>query len=1615
MFTWFNNLKIRNKLMLAFLVIITLFFMANMVALLGENKIQATLTELFEVESQIATLGRQSQNAMLIAQRNEKEYFLNYKKLGFEVARSKYVDQMQAEIFSIHKYMGEIKALETEVKHITETNLVKQTIAEYEATFLVVVNLLEKRGFKDSGLEGQFRESVHAIEKAVKTRQLDQLTIDMLTLRRHEKDYLLRADPKYVNHLHETVSQFKANVTTTNLNAAEKEQLITLVNEYQTHFDELVQIDTQIAERIENYQTVVHHLEPLLEDISNTAQLHENRAKTNIQNITQTVKLTLLIVIVIVMIIGLFLAFWLANIISKPLTTIVQGAQLLMAGNTALSGQYKTDIENLTTRQDEMGDLGRAFDNLALYFKTVIGDIVQVSQGLAAGNLSIAPQSEYRGDFMQIKTALESALSNQKLVIEDIVQVSQGLAEGKLSVAPQLDYQGDFVQIKRALETALSNQRQVIEDIVHVSQGLAEGNLSVSPQLEYQGDFLNIRKAQETALSNQRQVIEDMVVVSQGLAAGLLQVQSQATYQGDFVQIKTALETALTNLREVVKDIVHVSQGLADGELNITPLAEYRGDFVKIKTALETAALKLATATTQNANQNWLKTGHAQLNDLMSGEQDIDTLAKKIISFLTTYSHGHVGLFYRLQDIKAEHKKPVLQLIASYAYTNNDNRPQTFLLGEGLVGQVALEQKTLVITQTPDECSPIIRSGLTNALPRHVLLLPFLYENAVKGIIEIGSHEAPTQIQQDFLEQTLSNIGIAVNTAESRTRMRQLLEQSQRQTEELQMQSEELQAQQEEMQQINEELQSQREELENKQAELQHRNEELQSQSEEVQSQSEELQTQQEELKQTNEALEERTKELERQKAGIQQKNRVLESTQVEMKNAQLALEAKARELELASRYKSEFLANMSHELRTPLNSLLILAQLLTENRAGNLTDKQVEYAKTIHSAGSDLLTLINEILDLSKVEAGRIEVQAEEVSFTDLVEMMEQKFRHVAAEQNLAFQITLANDLPPTLHTDGQRLKQVLNNLLSNAFKFTSQGAVKLDIQFFEENTLGGSPSQREGVRGRENSHITPGDFQSEGIRGKENSQIAFSVTDTGIGIPADKQETIFEAFQQVDGSTSRRYGGTGLGLSISRQLARLLGGDILLHSEEGQGSTFTLYISEKMKGDSSNDKEDIPGIPVQKTPTPPIIKTPKFEGSSIPSATGPMKVLEPLLDDRDQIQPTDKLLLIVEDDRKFSTLILELARETGFKCVVAEDGISGLQMAEQYKPHAIILDVGLPNLDGWKVMEHLKNNPDTRHIPVHFISAFDQGLEAKKMGAIGYLLKPVSMEQLGKTFQKIEHFMTNKVKNVLIVVDNETHQQQILNLVSGENIQTSLAVTTTTALQQIKETFFDCVILDMDIEQHAGGQLLEQMQAIGGLCQTPVIVYTERDLTAAEEALLMRCADELPVKSVRSPERLLDEATLFLHQVEANLPKEKRNMLRMIHDKEAILAGKKVLIVDDDPRNTFALATVLEDKNMEVIAGENGYEALELLEKNEDVAIVLMDIMMPEMDGYEAMRQIRAQKNRFRHLPIIALTAKAMKGDKSKCIEAGANDYLAKPVDTNKLVSLMRVWLYR
>ncbi|MDM8557585.1 response regulator [Candidatus Parabeggiatoa sp. HSG14] len=1046
-------------------------------------------------------------------------------------------------------------------------------------------------------------------------------------------------------------------------------------------------------------------------------------------------------------------------------------------------------------------------------------------------------------------------------------------------------------------------------------------------------------------------MIEDIIQVSQELAKGNLHAMPKATYQGDFSKIKEALETALSNQCQVVEDIIQVSQGLAESEQRVMAQAEYKGDFLPIKNTLETASAKLAKITAQNKTQNWLKTGQTQLNDQMSGEQDMTDLAKNVITFLATYLEMPVGMFYLFEEAQIEevqnNKKACLKLIASYAYIHRKGVSNEFFMGDGLIGQAALEKKAIHITKVPNDYYVHIQSGLGKSLPRNVIVQPFLYEDTLKGIIELASFKTITEIQLEFLNQIMPNIGIAVNTAESRSRMQVLLQQSQTQTEELQTQSEE-------------------------------------------------LQTQQEELSQTNEELEARTKDLERQKGDVRKKNLALEKNQDEMKKAKVAIENKAQELELASKYKSEFLANMSHELRTPLNSLLILAQLLSNNKEGNLTSKQIEYVQTIHSAGSDLLTLINEILDLSKVEAGKIEVNTEEVSLTDLVEKIEQKFHHVAEDKGLAFHVTIADDLPSVISTDGQRVKQIINNMLSNAFKFTAEGEINLDIRHSSDDPL--------------LSQTFDDTLQKE----TGDNFLAISVMDTGVGIPKAKQLVIFEAFQQVDGTTSRRYGGTGLGLSISRQLARLLGGDIKLDSEEGKGSTFTLYLPEKfsvsakmLKPSEINPLAAAKPMLSTKTST---LQSPKVESLShtkIKSLDG----IE-VADDRNSLTPEDKSLLIIEDDSKFSKLLMKLAQEKEFKCLIADDGKTGLQLAEEYLPNAIILDIGLPQLDGWTVMERLKDNPDTRHIPVHFMSAFDQGMEAKKMGAIGHLLKPISVDELGEAFKKIEGFINKTHKNLLVIAENEQRQQEIFEIVKDGDFKTTTVATMTRASQELQITHFDCIILDIDIEQQSGIKMLEQQE--DNLSQIPIIIYAERELTEEEETILQCCNDNVIVKAVKSPERLLDEATLFLHQIKTRLPDDKQQMLQMIHDKEAILTHKKVLIVDDDIRNTFALATVLEEKEMLIVVAETGKEALEKLEEHEDITIVLMDIMMPEMDGYETMQEIR-KKPRFHKLPIIALTAKAMKGDKVKCIEAGASDYLAKPVDTEKLISLMRVWLYR
>jgi len=983
--------------------------------------------------------------------------------------------------------------------------------------------------------------------------------------------------------------------------------------------------------------------------------------------------------------------------------------------------------------------------------------------------------------------------------------------------------------------------------------------------------------------------------------------------------------------------VVELAEMISRGDYSVN--IEKRSDDDRLSNALNRMTQSLREAVEQNQKQNWLKTGQTELNNRMRGELNIQELSQNIISFITTYLDAQLGIFY------FANKPGTLKPVGGYALGKEKKLSKSLKFGEGVVGQAAQENRVIEITDIPLDFIKI-RAGFGDIRPKNVIAIPFAYEGHVMGVIEVASLNQITGIHREFLMQSLENIGIALNSAESRSKMKELLEKTQEQ-------AERLQAQQEELRQSNEELEAQTKAL--------------------IASETN-LQSQQEELRVINEELEERTKALEKQKANIQQKNR-------ELTIAQNEIQQKAKDLEEVSKYKSEFLANMSHELRTPLNSILILSQLLSNNPGKNLTNKQEEFARTIHSSGSDLLALINEILDLSKIEAGMVEIRLESVTLEEFTGNIKRVFNPVAANKGLQLIIDVSpENIPGYILTDVQRAQQIVKNLLSNAFKFTEKGNVTLGIY-------------RPGI---------DVDLSQSGL--SREKTIAFTVSDTGIGIPGEKQAAIFEAFRQEDGTTSRKYGGTGLGLFISRQLAELLGGEIQMQSEKGKGSTFTLYLPEKL---------ETPGkkVPVERRWRREKQEE-KKETRRVYIGREPVQKDE-IRDDRKTIKAGDKSLLIIEDDPNFAEVLLNLAQAKGFKCVIAEDGETGLHFADFHKPSAIILDIVLPGIDGWEVMKRLKSNPDTRHIPVHFMSVSERTVDAMKMGAIGFLSKPVSAETLDTAFEKIESMLSQRVKKLLVAVSNDRHKKSITELLGSGDVATVTVSSGEEALNFLKKGNFDCMILNPELKDMTGFELLEKIENDKHIAQLPIIFYPGKELTPQEQETLKNYGQHIALKDAQSPERLLAETTLFLHRVESELPESKQQMLQRMINKEEVMKGKKILIVDDDMRNVFALTSILEEKGMKTVVGKNGKEGIERLYMEPDIDLALIDIMMPVMDGYEAMKIIRKDK-RFEKLPIIALTAKAMKGDRSKCVAAGASDYLAKPVDSAKLLSLLRVWLY-
>jgi CheY-like chemotaxis protein/HAMP domain-containing protein len=994
---------------------------------------------------------------------------------------------------------------------------------------------------------------------------------------------------------------------------------------------------------------------------------------------------------------------------------------------------------------------------------------------------------------------------------------------------------------------------------------------------------------------------------------------------------------------------VEAANKIADGDWGISIVNTTRDELGHMLHSIQKMRDRLKSRFDDDKRAERIKTTVAELGSRMRGDLSMEQLSENILNYLVPSLNAQVGLLYMPQGEE-------LVLTGTHAFTFRKNLSNRIKLGEGLVGQAALEKKQIVLGRVPDDYL-VVSSGLGEAAPRHIVVTPILHEGELRAMLEVGSLGEFGAEELEILQLSVEHIAVAVNSAQSRRQLSEMLDQTTKQADLLKRQQDDMQA-------INEDLEAQaialsasEMRLQEQQDELRRANEELEEQAQALRASEESLQAQQEELRVINEELEAQARLL------ADQRNELLEKNEA-LNESQKVLEDKTRALEMSSKYKSEFLSTMSHELRTPLNSILILSNSIADNKPGNLTEKQIEHARVINSAGSDLLSLINDILDISKVEEGKMELVIEALALNDLADHLRRNFEHVAQHRGLEFAVDIAPDAPSTMYTDRQRLEQVLRNFFSNAFKFTHQGSVKLKIS------------------------AAPADMKFNRIQSSQGPIIALAVTDTGIGVAKDKQGLIFEAFQQADGTTSRKYGGTGLGLTISREFSHLLGGEVHLSSEgEGHGCTFTLYLPVGAQNQNTTLANEALA---------PIFPAMAAAAAAVPRVSGEQKTL-----------------LIIEDDENFSEVLSELAGEFGFRSLVAHDGERGIEMVKQTLPDAVILDIGLPGIDGWGVLEQLKDDPRTRNIPVHCFSGRDESAKALRMGAIAYYQKPATLDQIKDAFGRIEERTQHGVRRLLVVEDNSVQHSAIHALFEDSQVDVTVCTTGQEALDNLRRENFDCIVLDLSLPDIDGYSLLETIHEDDSYPNVPVIVYTARDLTREQEARLRKYADRIILKTDQSSERLLSEASLFLHWVDSKEPAKPRSAEASNH-RDDVFTGRKVLLVDDDMRNIYALSASLEEWGCEIVVANNGLESLEALDLNPDADIVLMDIMMPEMDGYEAMQRIRAQE-RFKKLPMLALTAKAMRDDRAKCIEAGANDYITKPVDIEKLQSLMRVWLHR
>jgi HAMP domain-containing protein/CheY-like chemotaxis protein/signal transduction histidine kinase len=1218
--------------------------------------------------------------------------------------------------------------------------------------------------------------------------------------------------------------------------------------------------------------------------------------------------------------------------LSKKITVDVRGEILLLKDtlNTMVE-QLRSFAAEVTRVAREVGTEGRLggqavvpgvggtwkdlTDNvnlLAANLTTQVRNIAEVTTAVARGDLSRKITVDVKGEILELKNTINTMVDQLNAFAGEVTRVAREVGtEGKLGGQAQVPgVAGTWKDLTDTVNFMAANLTEQVRGIVKVVTAVANGDLKQNLTVKSKGEVAaladTINNMTETLATFADQVTSVAREVGvEGRLGGQANVPGAA---GTWKDLTGNVNLLAANLTSQVRAIAEVATAVTKGDLTRSIQVDARGEVAELKDNINTMIGNLRLTTDVNTEQDWLKTNLARFTNMLQGQRDLSTVGRLLLTELTPLVNAHMGVIYQVEN----EDNPRLHLLSSYAGDGTNPHPQSLQLGEGLIGQCAMDKRQRLVSDIPPDAVPI-NSALLRVMPKNLVVLPVLFENQVKAVIELSSVSSFTTSQMTFLEQLTDSIGIVLNSIEATMQTEGLLKQSQQLAGE--------------------------------------------------------LQTQQKELQQTNEQLEQKAQQLAERNVEVERKNQ-------EIEQARRALEEKATELSLTSKYKSEFLANMSHELRTPLNSILILGQQLTENPDGNLSAKQVEFARTIHGAGTDLLNLISDILDLSKIESGTVTVDAEEILTTSLLDTVGRPFRHEAENRQLSFTIDVDPNLGRSIVTDSKRLQQVLKNLLSNAFKFTAEGGVRLSVSA----ALGGWSAEHP-------------------VLNHSPAVIAFEVSDTGIGIPLEKQKLIFEAFQQADAGTSRKYGGTGLGLAISRELASLLGGEIHLRSTPGQGSTFVLYLPLKYSGP---------------TVAPRVHTMTSYGAAPALQVAAQERAIEQLPDDRLNLEPGDTILLIVEDDPHYARVLIDLARDKGFKVLVAARGAEALDLAKQFQPAAVSLDVFLPDMLGWTVLNQLKHNPLTRHIPVQIITLDEDRQHALARGAFSFVNKPTTTEGVSAALSQIKEYARPRRKRLLIVEDNAAEQLSIRELLDHKDIEIVTTDTGAGALSTLRDTPCDCVVLDLRLPDMSGFEVLDRIRMDDSLSNVPVVVFTGRELSVEEDAELHTMARSIVVKGVESPERLLDETSLFLHRVITELPIEKQRMLEKLNSSDEDLVGRTALLVDDDARNIFALSSVLERRGMRVLTATTGSEAVALVGSHPEIAIVLMDIMMPQMDGYQTMGVIR-ENPAFRRLPIIALTAKAMKGDREKCLEAGASDYLAKPVNTEQLLLAIRMWLHR